>query len=433
MWPVFPERDTLLAVGALFLVVMTALRLVQPEWWQSRAVRTGTFLAFSGLLAGLALWAVGAHVHHVPSIRIGAGITYAGVLVLAPGAVVLPFAAALDRLLLRYVAPSAALDSSPLSAPVSPPLALSRRAVIRAGTASLPAMAAMTGASGLVSGQQRPRIVTVPMRFAGLHRELEGFRILQLSDLHLGACAGLDDLAKSLDEVMTSHRPDLIVLTGDVADDPGLIAGALDLVTRARARCGAVASLGNHEYLGGIHVTRPKYEASAVPLLVSAGRTVSVGRARLFIGGADDPVHMHGDIAAMVRPSIERAASHAPSDADFRLLLSHRPEGHGPAADLGFDLTLSGHTHGGQLGLFGRSLLEKLRPGTGWWGTYTRKKRNGSPSRLYTTSGFGHWFPFRVGCPTEMPVIVLERAPDDMRVASGHGAEGQLRAPARVG
>jgi predicted MPP superfamily phosphohydrolase len=226
------------------------------------------------------------------------------------------------------------------------------------------------------------------------------------------------------------------VLTGDLADDPALIPGALELVKRAGARYGALASLGNHEYLHGIEVTRPKYEASPIPLLVSAGRTLSIGRARLFVGGSDDPVHMGGDIAWMLRPSIERAASHAPANADFRLLLCHRPEGHGPAADNGFDLTLSGHTHGGQIGLFGRSLMEKLRPGTGWWGTYARPRPTlasarrtllgTSPSRLYTTSGFGHWFPFRVGCPTEMPIVVLSGY--DIAVANTAPREHAFRA-----
>jgi predicted MPP superfamily phosphohydrolase len=413
MWPVFPEHETLLVVGALLVVVMTTLRLIQPAWWQSRAVRTATFLAFGGLLAGLAIWAFGTQMENVAAIRLGAGIAYVGVLVLAPAVVVLPLAALLDRALMRIFA-RAVVAPSPLLEPVaaaSPAFSLSRRAVIRAGTASLPAMAAMTGASGLLSADDRPRIPLIPMRFEGLHPDLEGLRILQLSDLHLGACKGLSDLATSLDEVMASHRPDLIVVTGDLADKPDLIPGALDLIARAGARYGALASLGNHEYLHGIAVTRPKYEASAIPLLVSTGRTLAIGRARLFVGGSDDPVHMKGNIAEMVRPSIARAASAAPAVTDFRLLLCHRPEGHGPAADLGFDLTLSGHTHGGQLGLFGRSLLEKLQPGTGWWGTYARRGRDGRTSRLYTTSGFGHWFPFRVGCPTEMPIVVLQGAP----------------------
>jgi predicted MPP superfamily phosphohydrolase len=116
---------------------------------------------------------------------------------------------------------------------------------------------------------------------------------------------------------------------------------------------------------------------------------------------------MRGDIPALLAPSIEAAATESPPDADFRLLLCHRPEGFGPASERGFDLTLSGHTHGAQLGLFGRSLLQRLRPEVGWWGAYARPGKT-RPSRLYTTSGFGHWFPFRFGCPTEMPLLVLE-------------------------
>jgi predicted MPP superfamily phosphohydrolase len=134
---------------------------------------------------------------------------------------------------------------------------------------------------------------------------------------------------------------------------------------------------------------------------------VQVGQAKLFVGGADDPVHLAGDIEGRLGPSIARAAEGS-GPSDFRLLLCHRPEGFGPAIAHGFDLTLSGHTHGGQLGLFGRSLFERLYPDTGWWGTYERARPGRGPARLYTTSGFGHWFPFRLGCPTEMPVLVLE-------------------------
>lgn len=433
MWPVFPARDTLLVIGIMLVVTMTCARLLQPAWWQSRAVRTATFVSFGGMLAGVALWQVG-HAHGaLRAVHAGAGMAYAGILILAPAVAVLPVSALMDRALTRRSRAVTPLEVVPAAVGAGPsawPSAgVTRRGMMRAIPASLPAVAAMTGASGFVSAKLAPRMPVIPMRYEDLHPDLEGLRILQLSDLHLGACAGLEDLAKGLEAVIAAQRPDLIVLTGDLADDPGLIPGALELVAGARARYGALASLGNHEYLHGIQVTRPKYEASPIPLLVSAGRTLRIGRAKLFVGGSDDPVHMGGDIAWMLGPSIAKAASHAPSDADFRLLLCHRPEGFGPAAEHGFDLTLSGHTHGGQIGLFGRSLLEKLRPGTGWWGTYARARPNvpaahatklgRSPSRLYTTSGFGHWFPFRIGCPTEMPIIVLERgtraAPDPAR------------------
>jgi predicted MPP superfamily phosphohydrolase len=355
-------------------------------------------------------------------------------LVAAPAILVLPIAALLDRGLLHVFRRSTDERSTREPTTDAPhertrPGRVSRRALIRAGTASLPAMAALTGVRGLAGGRERPRVRVVPIGYEDLHPDLDGLRILQLSDLHLGACAGLEDLAEGLRTAIRAQRPDLIVLTGDLADDPRLIPGALELAARAGARHGVFASLGNHEYLHDIHVTRPHYDASGVPLLVSTGRTLSIGRARLFIGGADDPVHMSGDIAGMLHPSITRASAHSPAEADFRLLLCHRPEGFGPAADAGFDLTLSGHTHGGQLGVFGRSILEKLRPGTGWWGLYTRKRSDraalrsklaSSPSRLYTTSGFGHWFPFRVGCPTEMPVLVLQRQ-DRLRPKRGLG------------
>ena len=428
MWPVFPADRTLFVLFVLFVILMTSVRLIQPTRWSSRPVRISILAAFTAMLSGVALWSIGSALHHVPSILFGARVAYVGILVLGPAILVLPITALINRLLIRLAAPlpfelpvaggvSPVPSRSPAAAPAPP--ALSRRALIHATAASLPAMAAMTGASGLLTSGRRPRLPVIPMRYENLHPDLDGLRILQLSDLHLGACAGLDDLAKGLEAAIAAHHPDLIVVTGDLADDPGLIPGALELIAGAAARHGALASLGNHEYLHDIDVTRPKYEASAIPLLVSAGRTLTIGRAKLFVGGADDPVHMEGDIASMLRPSIERAAADAEDHADFRLLLCHRPEGFGPAAAVGFDLTLSGHTHGGQIGLFGRSILETLRPGTGWWGTYSRPRPDlpsarrtplaGSPSRLYTTSGFGHWFPFRVGCPTEMPIIVLER------------------------
>lgn len=69
------------------------------------------------------------------------------------------------------------------------------------------------------------------------------------------------------------------------------------------------------------------------------------------------------------------------------------------------DLTLAGHAHGGQIGFNGHSAFERIWPDQYLWGPYSVGR-----SRLYTTSGFGHWFPFRVNCPTEAPLIELARA-----------------------
>jgi len=433
MWPILPPREALLIVGAMFIAVMTSARLIQPQWWQTRAVRVATFLSFAGMLTGLAIWAAGISLGRWPYVTCGAGMTYIGILVLAPAALVMPLSAVLDRGLVFALRPRGLLaPGGDFDASAASKRRISRRGMMRAGAASIPAIAAATGASGFASADAKPRMPVVTMIYEGLHPDLEGFRILHLSDLHLGACRQLADLERGLEAVLAVQRPDLIVLTGDVADDPTQIAGAMELVARAAARHGALASLGNHEYLHGIQHTRPHFEASRVPLLVSSGRTLDVGRARLFVGGADDPVQIGGDIAKLLAPSIEHAAAHAPEHADFRLLLCHRPEGLAPAAACGFDLTLAGHTHGGQVGLFGRSLLAWIRPETSWWGTYERVRPSsrsarrsslfGSPSRLYTTSGFGHWFPFRLGCPTEMPVIVLAAGKGATRSSSRRSA-----------
>lgn len=403
MWPVFPATQTLAVVVVMLAVVLVSLRVVQPELWRSRAVRRGTIGVFGAMFAGLVLWGVGRLTGELRVVHFGAGVAYAGILVLAPAVAVLPFTAAFDRAVLR-AAPAPTPPETPKTS------GLSRRSVLRFATGGIPAAAAIGGASGFVTARLAPRLPVVAMRFPDLHPDLDGLKILQLSDLHLGAYLTLDDLEANLRAALAERKPDLVVLTGDLADDVGLIPRALAMIHAMRPRLGAIASLGNHEYLHGIGVTLPLYEKSPVPLLVSTGRTLRVGGARLYIGGADDPVHMGGDIAWMLGPSIRAAAKHAPADADFRLLLCHRPDGFVPASKLGFDLTLSGHTHGGQLGFLGRSLFEKLRPEAFWWGPYVRRRDDGRPSRLYTTSGMGHWFPFRFGCPTEMPLVVLERA-----------------------
>lgn len=406
MVPVLAAKYTLVLVTLLLVVVLVSAKLLQPDYWRSRGT---TFVAFGGMFGGLALWAFGAVVHSVAAVYAGAGLAYTGVLVLTPAVVVLPFSALADRGLMWLVP---APKPAPPVEEEAPAAKLSRRALIRFGGASLPSFAAAAGASGLVSARLAPKLPIIRMRFPDLPPDLDGLRILQLSDLHLGAEMRLQDLEEHLGNAMRERQPDLVVVTGDLSDDNALIAPALEIIHRLRPRLGAFASLGNHEYLHDIAIARPLFEASPVPLLVSEGRTIPVGNARLYIAGADDPVHMSGDIAWMLGPSIEAAAKNI-EGADFRLLLCHRPEGFGPGADAGFDLTLSGHTHGGQLGFLGRSLLEKVRPEVSWWGPYARPRkvagRTVGTSRLYTTSGMGHWFPFRLGCPTEMPLVVLER------------------------
>jgi predicted MPP superfamily phosphohydrolase len=276
---------------------------------------------------------------------------------------------------------------------------LSRRQVIQ-GLATLPLLGVpVLAGRGFTLGAAPTRIVKVPFSFPDLPEALDGLKILHLSDLHLGPAKQLGDLLRLLDQAR-SHAPDLVVLTGDVGEDLKQLEAALEHAVRLGAPLGTFAVLGNHEYISGIDKTLPIYRKSRARFLLDQRVDLDVRGAKLSILGVDDP-KLKGnerEFYARVIPPLCKAPS------DFRLLLCHRPIGFAIAAREGVELTLSGHTHGGQFGLEGKSLFERTTPYM--WGSYAEGK-----SRLYTTSGFGHWFPYRLGCPAEAALIELRRAP----------------------
>jgi hypothetical protein len=195
----------------------------------------------------------------------------------------------------------------------------------------------------------------------------------------------------------------MVVVTGDVADDLNELGPCLDILSMLKPRHGIYACLGNHEYIAGIDEVLEIYNRGPVSLLVRTGRSIAVGGARLFVAGSDDQEAFHGAMG-MLEESITQAAAQSTIE-DFRLLLCHRPNGFPIAARNGFDLTLSGHTHGGQVGVKSRSIADMLAVEKYAWGSYAIDQK-----RLYTTSGLGQWFPFRLQCPREAALIVLEAA-----------------------
>jgi predicted MPP superfamily phosphohydrolase len=195
-----------------------------------------------------------------------------------------------------------------------------------------------------------------------------------------------------------------VLITGDIADNIQLLPDTLSLINGLSPPLGTFAILGNHEHFRGIGQVREMFSQSPVPLFVNEGTHCARGETSLFIGGVDDPRTMGADHREFFTRAVDAALQESLND-EFKILMSHRPDAFDYAADCGVRLTLAGHTHGGQVGWFGRSLFERLSPESYLWGDY----RKGS-SHLYTTSGVGHWFPFRLGCPQEAPIIELKRA-----------------------
>jgi predicted MPP superfamily phosphohydrolase len=277
-----------------------------------------------------------------------------------------------------------------------------RRRFLRASLAAVPLLTSTAVTNGVLGSTAAARMPVLPMRFPGLPPRLAGFRMLHVTDAHIGLYVQLRDLEELLVRA-AEYRPDLVLLTGDMCDHLPSYPEVLRLIEGLEAPFGAFASLGNHEYFRGIQQIRKEYDRSAVPLLVDRGVVLQVRGQALHLAGADDPRYL-GDPHAYSRLQgfVERSQDAAPADA-FRILLSHRSQGLDYAAPLGVHLTVSGHTHGFQVGMGGRSLFESYMPERYIWGRYQK-----GASQLYTSSGVGHWFPFRLGCPPEAPILVLE-------------------------
>lgn len=360
-----------------------------------RARSTRVAVAVASELAAHAAWSTG----HGAASYFGMVVAMVGLVVWIAFVASLPVAA-----LVRVVLREALLRRAPPA--VAEGALVGRRRFVAGATALVPLAAVGLGAKGFVGAGTVAEPI-VRFAFDALAPSLDGLEILHLSDLHLGVGRSLADLERLLLRAEARGRPDLVVVTGDAADDLRLLPDALRLVDGLRARRGAFACLGNHEHLHDVRAARRAFDASPVRLLVDEA---TLADDDLAVVGVDDPVTVGADVRPWLRDRLGRAlmsarASGAARRPRFRLLLAHRPEAIEPAAERGVDLVLSGHTHGGQIGFAGKSAFEPLYPDGYLWGPYAR-----GATRLYTSAGFGHWFPFRLGCSAEAPRIVLASA-----------------------
>ncbi len=283
--------------------------------------------------------------------------------------------------------------------PVSSP---SRRAFLSKAVGTLPASAAALGPVGAGATLLTPVVRQVSFDVPGLDPRLDGLSILQLTDVHLGTFIGLDHVRAALDKAQ-GFAPELVVFTGDIADDFDKLGPALDMAATLQPPLGVYASIGNHEIYRGRAEAEAIYNRSPATYLCETGEVIERNGARLYLCGADDPARLGGDHSAFLEQSVARALDGCPDDIDCKIVLSHRPEGFKTAAQKGATLTLAGHTHGGQVALLGRSVFELFAPDAFLLGRYKKQDR----SFLYTSAGLGHWFPFRLNCPCEVALIRL--------------------------
>jgi predicted MPP superfamily phosphohydrolase len=281
-------------------------------------------------------------------------------------------------------------------------LALSRRELMKAAFASWPAQKLRGAMRGAADGNA-PTLMRWKLPVPGLDRRLDGLRIGQLSDVHIGATLTPAYVRTSM-AVFGRHPPDVLTITGDLMDDPSLSRVTFDLLTERPAPYGTFYSLGNHEnFQDRPRIIDDARKHDRLRLLLNEGTTVNVQGATVHISGVDYPV---GQGATAPRDDENRrnadVATLRASDAEFRLALAHHPDDFDFLAARGVDLTLSGHTHGGQVAPIGNLLQERFYKY--FYGRYSQGR-----STLYVNGGTGHSFPLRVGVPAEVTEITLVR------------------------
>jgi len=255
------------------------------------------------------------------------------------------------------------------------------------GWAWIAVAALVAMAIGAAAAFRGPSIEEVDVRVEGLHADLEGFRIAQISDLHVGPNIGrryverVVLLAKEL-------QPDIVVLTGDIVDGP--VEKLADDVAPLASLANAYFILGNHDCYAGAEAWMAHFRQLGMTVLANSSTVVRKGAARLLVGGMVDPAYRRA------RPRIE-----VTEEADFRLLLAHNPRLAPIGERAGFDLQLSGHTHGGQF--FPWTLAVRLVHAPHVAGL-SRQGR----MLVYVSAGTGTWGPpVRFGSEPELTLIRL--------------------------
>jgi predicted MPP superfamily phosphohydrolase len=352
----------------------------------------------------------------IPAMALGPAGVAVAILLLAASILLVPtglFASALKRRRFAEQLTWAGLlamgfFSSLLVLTVLRDAALFAMAVLGAGGAAfarpsafgVPLLAFLVTLVGLVNARRVARVVEVEVPIAGLPAAFEGYSIVQISDIHVGPTIKRGYLNAIVTKV-NALQPDAIAITGDLVDGSvhrlGLHTAPLE---RLSAPDGAFFVTGNHEYYSGANEWIAEMRRLGLTVLMNQHVVRERGGDALMIAGvADFTAHLFDESH---RSDPHAAAAGAPANVRARVLLAHQPRSAEVAADAGFDLQLSGHTHGGQF--FPWNLFVPLQQ------PYTAGLNRLRSLWVYTSRGTGYWGPpKRFGAPSEITRVRLVR------------------------
>lgn len=252
-------------------------------------------------------------------------------------------------------------------------------------------------AYGVYEARRKPGVVNINVPIQGLPKDFDGFKIVQITDIHAGLTVKRDWIETIVNEVQ-ALKPDLIAFTGDLAD--GSVPHLRDDVApfgELQAPHGKFFITGNHEYYSGAEQWVQEAQRLGYDVLMNEHRLVRRNGTALLLAGVTD--YSGGQFLPNHKSDPRAAIGNAPSDT-VKILLAHQPRTLYEAEPLGFDLIISGHTHGGQffpwnlVATIGQPFIKGLHKHNGTW--------------IYVSKGTGYWGPpVRLGARSEITVITL--------------------------
>jgi predicted MPP superfamily phosphohydrolase len=264
--------------------------------------------------------------------------------------------------------------------------------------AAVPALAVLITFVGFINARRRAGIRAVEVPIAGLPEPLRGFSIVQITDIHVGTTIKNGYVSRIVDAV-NELDADMIAVTGDLVDGSvGRLAPHTEPLGRLTSRYGTFFVTGNHEYYSGVHAWIAEMRRLGVLVLLNEHVVLEHFGESVVVAGVTDLSAHHFDPAHRSDPAAALAG--APEDAAVKVLLAHQPRSAFAAAEAGFHLQLSGHTHGGQF--FPWNLVVKI------FEPFTAGLHRLDHLWLYVSRGTGYWGPpNRFGAPSEITHLKL--------------------------
>jgi predicted MPP superfamily phosphohydrolase len=271
-----------------------------------------------------------------------------------------------------------------------------RRAFFRAAGGAIVAAPWVATTFGIVT-RNRIYLKEVDIPVADLPKDLQGLRIAQISDIHMSAFLSEREFARAID-MANESKPHLTLVTGDLISSSGdPLDGCLRQLARLRADAGVLGCLGNHEvYCGNQDYITEQGRRIGIDFLRSRSRMLRFGNTNINFAGVDYQKFKEPYLVGagqMVVPGV------------LNVLLSHNPDVFDVARSQGYEVTIAGHTHGGQVNV---EILRQDLNVARYFTSYVRGLYRRDKAVIYVSSGIGTiGVPVRIGAPAEVAVLRL--------------------------